>query len=156
MLFRSEMENEQNNLQSDNKQSNTPRALKYKPTGVTAKGERLTLEQVQARIKNINFHINSLKIFVVIFCLVTVLLNAYHINRLKVFSQALSSLMKTHGTSLKMLNVLDQIKQNRGYATGGRGYNPPYEDYNTTVNTFYTNGEGSVTDEYILLGMTER
>jgi purine-cytosine permease-like protein len=111
---------------------------------------------VQTRIEKINSHINNLKLFVVAFCLFTVLLNTYHINRLKIFSSSLGQLMKTHSTSLTQLNVLNQIKQNRGYATGGKGYEPQFDNYNTTVNTFLTNDKEVVHDEYLMAGLTEK
>lgn len=87
-----------------------PSSASIEPTGETAKGEVLTLEQVQTRIEKINSHINNLKLFVVAFCLLTVLLNTYHINRLKNFSSNLGTLMKTHSGALTQLNVLSQIK----------------------------------------------
>jgi hypothetical protein len=54
------------------------------------------------------------------------------------------------------LNVLNQIKQNRAFATGGKGYEPAFEVYNTTVNTYLTNNKEDIQDEYLLTGQTER
>lgn len=64
--------------------------------------------------------------------------------------------MKTHSTSLTQLNVLNQIKQNKGFATGGKGYDPHFEIHNTTVNTFYTNDKEVIHDEFLMAGLTEK
>lgn len=127
-------------------QTNTSRELSGR--------EQLDIEQIKSRIKRINSHINTLKIFVVAFCLATVLLNTYHINKLKVFSQNLGNLMKSHTGGLVKLNVLNNIKQNRGYATGGFGYEPIPKSQNATSNHFDTNNNQNMFDKYLMANLT--
>lgn len=109
---------------SANVEESAPSANENTTVGTTSSGEPMNIDQIKSRIKRINSHINTLKIFVVAFCLATVLLNTYHINKLKTFSQNLGNLMKSHTGGLVKLNVLNNIKQNRAYATGGIGYEP--------------------------------
>lgn len=84
----------------------------------------------------------------------TVLLNTYHINKLKTFSQNLGHLMKSHTGGLVKLNVLGNIKQNRGYATGGNGYEPLQKSMNITSNHFDTNNNQHMFDKYLMTNFT--
>ena len=76
-------------------------------------------EDLQKKVKSLNKQITYLKLFVVFFCLATVLLSTYHIHRLNSFSSKLALLMEVHAGTMIQLNIIKQIKSNNGYATGG-------------------------------------
>lgn len=58
--------------------------------------------------------------------------------------------MKSHTGGLVKLNVLNNIKQNRGYATGGIGYEPISKSQNVTSNHFDTNNNQNMFDKYLM------
>jgi len=62
--------------------------------------------------------------------------------------------MKSHTGGLVKLNVLGNIKQNRGYATGGNGYEPLQKSMNITSNHFDTNNNLHMFDKYLMTNFT--
>lgn len=98
-------------------------------------GER---KQLEKRVKILNRHITCLKIFVVAFCLATVLLNTYHIHRLKTSSHDLGYLMSYHSKTMKKLNIAKQVARNNGLATGSSIEGNGVSKKNFTVKTYFT------------------
>lgn len=96
------------------------------------------IEQLEKRVKILNRHITCLKLFVVFFCLTTVLLNTYHIHRLKTSSSNLGFLMSLHSNTMKKLNIAKQVTWNNGFSTGSTMEEKSAVKFNVTTKTFYT------------------
>lgn len=93
---------------------------------------------MEKRVKILNRHITCLKLFVVFFCLTTVLLNSYHIHRLKSSSSNLGFLMSLHSKTMKKLNVAKQVTWNNGFSTGSTMEEKSAMKFNITTKTFYS------------------
>lgn len=99
------------------------------------------IENLEKRVKILNRHITCLKLFVVVFCLTTVLLNTYHIHRLKSSSSDLGDLMSFHSSTMKKLNIAKQVTRQNGFATGSTMDEKPINKLNITIKNYFTENE---------------
>jgi hypothetical protein len=135
------MNNKQNIRQKNNKKM---KGKSKKKTKEKRTNSPITEEQKQSkirkRVKRLNEELLRIKIFVFIFCVISIALNTYHIRRLKDFSESLSKLMNVHANTIRMLNTFRQIKDTKDDSHGLLVDNKvlDFSQANLTLRTFYT------------------
>lgn len=97
--------------------------------------EKVKLEK---KVKVLNRHIKCLILFVVLFCLTTIMLTTYNVHRLKRSSSDLGDLMSYHSKTIKKLNIAKQITSNHGFSTGAAKEQTKLIKYNYTLHTDLT------------------